>query len=146
MGRKLDIRVARKDGSAVAAMLTLRHGSSVIYKYGCSNDGVHNSGGIPFLFWKLIEESKMSGANKIDLGRTDCDQEGLIAFKDRLGATRRTLTYYRYTSITVIPAPWWRKRRPSRWGRASDKSSPFCPMSFSLQQEGCCTDTWASAA
>jgi hypothetical protein len=43
----------------------------------------------------------MSGANKIDLGRTDCDQEGLIAFEDRLGATRRTLTYYRYTSPMV---------------------------------------------
>ncbi len=68
MGEKLDIRVARKNGSAVAAMITLRHGSSVIYKYGCSNGEEHNSGGTPFLFWKLIQESKASGANKIDLG------------------------------------------------------------------------------
>jgi hypothetical protein len=53
---------------------------------------------MPFLFWKLIEESKASGAEKIDFGRSDWDNEGLIAFKDRLGTTRRLLTYYRYTN------------------------------------------------
>lgn len=97
MGDKLQIRLARKNGVAVAAMLTLRHGSSVVYKYGCSNERFHNLGGMPFLFWRLIEESKASGAERIDLGRTDLNNEGLIAFKDRLGTNRRLLTYYRYT-------------------------------------------------
>ena len=32
----------------------------------------------------------------LDLGRSDVDQPGLIAFKDHLGATQSTLTYYRY--------------------------------------------------
>lgn len=97
MREKLRIRVARKGGTPVAAMLTLHHGSSVVYKYGCSDEKFHNLGGMPFLFWKLIEESKGSGAEKIDLGRTDLTNEGLIAFKDRLGACKRLLTYYRYT-------------------------------------------------
>jgi len=32
----------------------------------------------------------------LDLGRSDVDQPGLGTFKDHLGATRSTLTYYRY--------------------------------------------------
>jgi CelD/BcsL family acetyltransferase involved in cellulose biosynthesis len=96
MRDKLQIRVARKDGAPVAAMLTLRHRSSIVYKYGCSDERVHNLGGMPFLFWRLIEESKESGAELIDFGRSDLNNEGLIVFKDRLGATRRLLTYYRY--------------------------------------------------
>jgi len=96
MGDKIQIRVARKDGVPIAALLTLRHRSSVIYKYGCSDHKFHNLGGMPFLFWRLIVESKESGAVNIDLGRSDLDQEGLLVFKDRLGAKRKSLTYYRY--------------------------------------------------
>jgi len=100
MGDKLQIRVARKNAVAIAALLTLHHGSSVVYKYGCSDEKFHNLGGMPFLFWKLVEESKASGAEKIDLGRTDMANEGLIAFKDRLGAGKRLLTYYRYAKTS----------------------------------------------
>jgi hypothetical protein len=44
----------------------------------------------------LIQESKASGADRIDCGRADLDNEGLIRFKDRLGAKKTLLTYYRY--------------------------------------------------
>ena len=64
MGEKAQIRVAAKDGTPVAAMLTLSHGSSVIYKYGCSDERHHSLGAMPFLFWKLIEECKASGARE----------------------------------------------------------------------------------
>ena len=97
MGDKLQIRIARKDDVPIAAMLTLQHQSSVVYKYGCSDERFHNLGGMPFLFWKLLEESKAAGAERIDFGRTDLSNEGLLTFKDRLGATRKLLTYYRYT-------------------------------------------------
>lgn len=98
MGDKAEIRLARKNGTAIAAILTLRHGSSIVYKYGCSNASLHRLGGMPFLFWRLIQDSKASGAENIDFGRSDLDQEGLIRFKDRLGAKRKLLTYYRYTT------------------------------------------------
>lgn len=96
MGVNIEIRLARKGRTPVAAMITLRHRSSVIYKYGCSDEKFHNLGGIPFLFWKLIEESKASGAEKIDFGRSDLDQRNLIAFKDKFGTTKKLLHYYRY--------------------------------------------------
>jgi CelD/BcsL family acetyltransferase involved in cellulose biosynthesis len=96
MAENLEIRIARKNGVAIAGLLTLRHRSSVIYKYGGSDKTFHNLGGMPFLFWKLIEESRNAGVEQIDLGRTDLDNQGLITFKNRLGAARSQLTYHRY--------------------------------------------------
>ncbi len=107
MGDRVQIRLARMDGVPVAAMLTLRHRSRVVYKYGCSDKRFHNLGAIPFLFWKLVEECKSSGIDAIDLGRSDLTQEGLIVFKDRLGATKHLLIYYRYTNLREPRMPAW---------------------------------------
>jgi CelD/BcsL family acetyltransferase involved in cellulose biosynthesis len=104
MGDRVRIRLARKNGVLIAAVLTLRHRSTVVYKYGCSDEEFHNLGGMPFLLWRLIEESKAEGAENIDFGRSDLDNEGLVVFKDRFGTTRRSLTYYRYPDGTRAPA------------------------------------------
>ena len=96
LGEKAQIRVARKDEIPIAAILTLRHQSSIVYKYGCSDENFHNLGGIQFLLWRLIEEGKESGATELDFGRSDMDNEGLVAFKDRFGSKRTVVTYVRY--------------------------------------------------
>jgi len=96
MGSNAKIQVVRKNDTPIGAILSLRHSGKVIYKYGCSDKRLHHLGAMPFLFWKLIEESKTEGAEQIDFGRTDLDNPGLIVFKDRLGATRKKLTYLRY--------------------------------------------------
>jgi CelD/BcsL family acetyltransferase involved in cellulose biosynthesis len=96
MGPNAEIRSARKDGVPIAAILTLRHRATVVYKYGCSDERFHHLAAMPFLIWKLIEESKTAGAEQIDFGRTDLDNDGLIAFKDRFGTIRKRLTYFRY--------------------------------------------------
>ena len=95
-GPRAEIRVAKKDDVPIAAMLTLRHGATVVYKYGCSDERFHSLGGVPFLFWKLIEESKCEDFALIDLGRTDLKNESLARFKDHLGARRTNLAYLRY--------------------------------------------------
>ena len=92
-----EIRLLRKDGAPVAAIFTLRHRRINVFKYGCSDEGFHHLGGMPLLFWNLIVESKTEGAEQIDFGRTDVDNEGLIQFKDRLGAIRRKINYFRYS-------------------------------------------------
>jgi CelD/BcsL family acetyltransferase involved in cellulose biosynthesis len=97
MGPNLEIWLARKDGIPIAAILALYHRRTVVYKYGCSDERFHHLAGMPFLFWKLIEESKMAGAEQLDLGRTDIDNAGLVQFKDRFGATCRRITYLRYS-------------------------------------------------
>jgi len=115
MKEKMQIRLARKDRVAIAAILTLKHRSTVIYKYGCSDERFHNLGGMPYLFWKMIEESKAEGMETIDFGRSDKDQGGLIDFKERFGAARRNLTYYRYSrgkkSAPLTPGKPSRLRR-----------------------------------
>lgn len=96
MGENVQIRLVRKDGAPIAAMLTLRHRTTVVYKYGCSDEEFHNLAGMPFLFWKLIAESKAAGAEQIDFGRSDMENDGLTTFKDRFGTARRRLTYFQY--------------------------------------------------
>ena len=96
MGDKLKIRVASKDGRPVASILTLRHKGTLTYKYGCSDKSLGAMGGMQFLFWKAIQEAKNAGLVEFDLGRTDLDNAGLIAFKERWGAQRSALVYLRY--------------------------------------------------
>jgi CelD/BcsL family acetyltransferase involved in cellulose biosynthesis len=105
MSPNAEIRVARKNGTPIAAIFTLRHRATVVYKYGCSDEKFHHLAGMPFLFWKLIEESKALGAEQIDFGRTDMDNDGLVEFKDRFGTTRQRLTYYRYPETSREQMP-----------------------------------------
>jgi CelD/BcsL family acetyltransferase involved in cellulose biosynthesis len=96
MSGDAEIRLVRSAGNPVAAILTLHHRGTVVYKYGCSDHRFHHLAGMPFLFWKLIDESKSQGLAQIDLGRTDFENEGLVAFKDRLGTSRTIISYLRY--------------------------------------------------
>jgi CelD/BcsL family acetyltransferase involved in cellulose biosynthesis len=96
LGDGLQIHVASKDGQPVAAILTVRHGRTLVYKYGCSDTRFNNLGGTPLLFWRAIQAAKAEGAEELDLGRSDWDNPGLITFKSRWGAAQSTLTYYRY--------------------------------------------------
>jgi len=99
MSPNAEIRLVRKHGIPIAAILTLRHHGTVVYKYGCSNAEFHHLAGMPFLFWKLIEESKATGAEQIDFGRSGLEDKGLITFKDRFGATRKRISYLRYPKM-----------------------------------------------
>ena len=95
-GNDLEIRVVSKDDQEVASILTLSNKKTMVYKYGCSNPAFHNLGGMPFLLWRTIQEAKERGFEELDLGRSDSDNQGLVEFKDRLGAVRRLLNYWSY--------------------------------------------------
>lgn len=96
-GDSLKIRIARRDGRALAAMLTIRNENTLIYKYGGSDTRYNKLGGMHLLYWTSIQEAKTAGLQFFDLGRTDPDQSGLITFKSRWGAKESSLTYSRYT-------------------------------------------------
>jgi len=53
------------------------------------------------LFWKAIQEGKADGAREFDLGRSDVDNLGLNTFKERWGAARSQLTYWRHPNSLV---------------------------------------------
>jgi hypothetical protein len=111
MGERLQIRAAFKDGIGVASILTVQYKDVAVYKYGCSDAAFQNLGGTPFLLWKAIVEAKAAGLTRMDFGRSDADNPGLIAFKDRWGARSSELTYMR----------WSLKKDPAAAGRRSSE-------------------------
>jgi hypothetical protein len=94
MGESVTIHLASHQGTPIASILTLAHGNTVVYKYGCSDQAFSNLGGTPLLFWHSIREAKAMGAEAYDLGRTDLDNPGLLEFKERLGGKPTELHYY----------------------------------------------------
>lgn len=95
MGDALQIHLASYQGNAVAGLLTLRFKNTAVYKYGGSDHAYHRLGSVPFLLARAIHEAGSSGAQVFDLGRSDCDNEGLNNFKDNWASTRTALTYWR---------------------------------------------------
>jgi lipid II:glycine glycyltransferase (peptidoglycan interpeptide bridge formation enzyme) len=111
LGEALAIWVARKDDQPVAAILTGRHGRTLTYKYGASDASFHQLGAMPCLFWAAIQDGISRGLESFDLGRSDEDNPGLLAFKDHLGATRSTLSYWTapvQSPLTVSSGTWKR--------------------------------------
>ncbi len=98
LGPSLSIRIVSQGQQPLAAILTLRHKDSLVYKYGCSDDRFHNLGGMVFLLWQAIQDAKRSGALQFDLGRSDRDNDGLLAFKAKWGAFSQPLNYFRLST------------------------------------------------
>lgn len=95
-GSNLTIRIALVNQQPVAGILTLRHKQTLFYKYGCSDRSFSRFGGMQMLLWRAILEAKAEGLLEFDLGRSDAENSGLVSFKDRWGARRTELTYFRY--------------------------------------------------
>lgn len=104
LGDRLSIRVALKGKEPIASILTLSHGHTLVYKYGCSDEVYHHCGSVPFLFWDAIQEAKENELQEFDLGRSDVDNLGLINFKNRWGAQASILEYVRFSAAQSAPA------------------------------------------
>jgi len=102
MNDALEIRLAYEAQTPIAAILTLRFRNTLYYKYGCSNAKFKHLGGMPFLLWKTIEESKTAGAEEFDLGRSESDNKGLIAFKNHWAQGPTKLAYWRFPASDTL--------------------------------------------
>jgi CelD/BcsL family acetyltransferase involved in cellulose biosynthesis len=105
-GDDLTIYVARRDEQILAAILTLRHKNTLVYKYGGSDRLYKSDGAMPLLFWRAIQDAHAAGVEELDLGRSDVENRGLVAFKDHFGARRTRLCYYRCGSHANGVAAW----------------------------------------
>jgi CelD/BcsL family acetyltransferase involved in cellulose biosynthesis len=110
LGDHLHIRVALKGDYPVAAIMTTVWKDTLVYKYGCSDPEFSNLGGTPMLFWKAIQTAKADELSWFDLGRSDADNAGLLAFKDHWGAKRSTLCYWRHPASGPPSHVVWDKR------------------------------------
>jgi lipid II:glycine glycyltransferase (peptidoglycan interpeptide bridge formation enzyme) len=108
MGKALEIRLAYKDETPVAAILTLRFRGVVYYKYGCSDARFKQYGATPWLLWRCIEAGKSNGATEFDMGRTEEDNAGLLAFKNHWVPQPKQLVYWQFpvTPSLVLVGGW----------------------------------------
>lgn len=95
-GSELQIRLVSYAGKPVASILTLKHGQTLVYKYGCSDAAFHNLGGMALLFWRAIQEAQTEGITQFELGRSDPENAGLVTFKEHWGAQRALINYWRF--------------------------------------------------
>jgi lipid II:glycine glycyltransferase (peptidoglycan interpeptide bridge formation enzyme) len=102
MNDALEIRAAYQAQIPIAAVLTLRFRNTVYYKYGCSDAKFKHLGGMSFLLWKTIEESKSAGAEEFDLGRSESDNKALILFKNHWAQRPTTLVYWRFPAPNIL--------------------------------------------
>jgi CelD/BcsL family acetyltransferase involved in cellulose biosynthesis len=106
LGPSMNIRIASRSGQPIAGMVTLSHRDTMVYKYGASDAAFHRLGGMHLLFWKAIQEARAQRCRALDLGRSDLDNEGLLTFKDRWGAARSPVTYWRNPAPYPASSPW----------------------------------------
>lgn len=107
-GDALEIRVAYNNHIPIAAILTLQFRDTGYYKYGCSDARSNKFGAMPWLMWNAIAASKARGATTFDLGRTDPDNRGLVAFKSRWVPQPARLVYWSFphNRRASAPGPW----------------------------------------
>jgi lipid II:glycine glycyltransferase (peptidoglycan interpeptide bridge formation enzyme) len=109
LGGAMTVRLARYHGRPAAGLVTLRHRQTAVYKYGASKAVCHKAGGMHLLFWRTIQDSHAGGCLELDLGRSHVDSHGLLLFKDRWGAARSDLLYWRHPAgrATEWPVASW---------------------------------------
>jgi lipid II:glycine glycyltransferase (peptidoglycan interpeptide bridge formation enzyme) len=104
----LEIRLAYKDETPIAAILTLQFRDVVYFKYGCSDARFNRFGATPWLLWGAIAAAKTNGATEFDMGRTQEDNAGLLAFKNHWVPAPKRLVYWQfpYTSFLDSVHGW----------------------------------------
>ncbi len=95
----LQLLLAEYQGNVIAAMLLLAAGATVRYAYGASDEAYLQLAPNNLLMWAAITWGCQHGYQTLDMGRTACDNEGLMEFKRRWGATKEPLTYYYYPRV-----------------------------------------------
>jgi hypothetical protein len=109
LGSAITIRIASKNDQPIAGIVTLEYNKTLMYKYGASDERFHSLGGMAYLFWIAIQDAIYRGLAELDMGRSEIDNPGLVAFKDRWGASRSALTYWRFPAtqpqLTSV-SPW----------------------------------------
>ena len=98
-GSNLTISVASSVGHPIAAIITIRHNRTLVYKYGGADRRFSSLGGMQLLVWGAIQRATQDGLGEFDLGRSDISDPGLVTFKGRWGAEQSSLSYYRYGAM-----------------------------------------------
>jgi FemAB-related protein (PEP-CTERM system-associated) len=96
--------LAEYRGIVIAGMILLASGSTVKYAYGASDERYLHLAPNNLLMWESINWGCTHSYQMLDMGRTACDNEGLMEFKRRWGAIKEPLPYYYYPHTAGLAA------------------------------------------
>jgi len=100
----MQLLLAEYEGAVIAGMILLAAGTTVRYVYGASDERYLNLAPNNLLMWTAIRWGCSHGYQTLDMGRTAYDNEGLMEFKRRWGATKEALPYYYYPQMAGLAA------------------------------------------
>lgn len=98
----VQLLLAEYEEKVIAGMVLLASGSTIRYAYGASDEQYLKLAPNNLLMWKTIELGCNLGYQTLDLGRTAVDNEGLMEFKRRWGASQEALPYYYYPQVAGL--------------------------------------------
>ncbi|MGB9836077.1 MAG: lipid II:glycine glycyltransferase FemX [Candidatus Saccharicenans sp.] len=117
IGRNLGVVVlAMRKNQPVAASLYLYFNGRAIFKYGASDERYHQLRPNNLVMWEAILWLKSKGCRLLSLGRTDYNDQGLLAYKRQWGGQESLLSYSRYyfndqsEQPTAFREPHWLTR------------------------------------
>ena len=128
LGQDFTVWIARRNETPLASVITLSFRQQMVYKYGASDEVHHSLGSVPLLMGEIIEHAKGHGYRELDFGRSALDHEGLLRFKDHLGAQRVPLAYRRYPAESGVASPKNLRSRVGNWALARMPERLLVPL------------------
>lgn len=100
----MQVLLAEHEGHTIAGMVLFAAGATVRYAYGASDEQYLHLAPNNLLMWTAMTWGCTHGYQELDMGRTASDNEGLMEFKRRWGATPAPLPYYYYPRMDGLAA------------------------------------------
>jgi lipid II:glycine glycyltransferase (peptidoglycan interpeptide bridge formation enzyme) len=117
----MHLLLAEYQETIIAGMILLTSGDTIRYAYGASDEQYLRLAPNNLLMWEAISLGCSLGCQTFDLGRTACDNEGLMEFKRRWGAIKEPIPYYYYPGTAGLAstseASWKYRLLTSCWRR-----------------------------
>lgn len=88
--------LASAAGRPVAGAVFFHFGDTLIYKFGASDRRFHGLRPNQRVMWEAIRWGCRNGMRRLDLGRSDPGDPGLLQYKTGWGARGERVAYYRY--------------------------------------------------
>lgn len=90
------VALAAKEGKNIAGAVFFHFGDMAIYKYGASDRNYLQLRSNNLVFWKVIQWYRGQGCQRLDFGRTEPENTGLLQFKRGWGVAEYPINYYKY--------------------------------------------------
>jgi lipid II:glycine glycyltransferase (peptidoglycan interpeptide bridge formation enzyme) len=100
----MQLWLAEYQGVVVAGSIFLASDTTLQLAYNASDERYQHVRPVNLLLWMAIQWASTNGYHVLDLGRTACDNPGLMRFKRHTGAIMEPLPYYYYPRMSGLAA------------------------------------------